>query len=141
MKSAQTRIKLLIVDDSPEDREAYMRHLKKDVEGSNRSNYSISAGETGQQGIQLCNDENPDCILLDYLLPDMDGLEFLSIIKEKGYPGAIIILTGQGSETLAVEAIKGGAQDYLVKNNFSSQALNSAIFKAVNSNERDKTKK
>jgi diguanylate cyclase (GGDEF)-like protein len=138
MKTEQDSLKILIVDDGPEDREVYTRHLKKGLENSD---FSIFESETGQAGVQLCNDENPDCILLDYLLPDMNGLEFLSLIKEKGYPGAIIMLTGQGSETVAVEAMKGGAQDYLIKENFSSEALHSSIIKAVHDNKQDEAKK
>jgi diguanylate cyclase (GGDEF)-like protein len=138
MKIAQDSLKILIVDDSPEDREIYMRHLKKGVEGSE---FCIFGSETGQEGIQLCKEENPDCILLDYLLPDMNGLEFLSLLKERGYPGAVIMLTGQGSEMVAVEAMKGGAQDYLVKDNFSSEALHNSIIKAIHNNKLDETKK
>jgi diguanylate cyclase (GGDEF)-like protein len=138
MKTTQDPIKILIVDDSSEDREVYIRHLKKIMD---TSDYCIFESETGQEGIQLCKNEYPDCILLDYLLPDMDGLEFLSLLKEKGYPGAIIMLTGQGSEQVAVEAMKNGAQDYLVKDNYTSEALNSAIVKAVHNNQQDETKK
>jgi diguanylate cyclase (GGDEF)-like protein len=138
VKSLQDPIKILIVDDGPEDREMYARHLKK---GFADSRYSLLESETGQDGIQLCKEENPDCILLDYLLPDMDGLEFLSLLKERGYPGTIIMLTGQGSETVAVDAMKGGAYDYLIKNNFSAEALHKAIIKAVNYNKTDETKK
>lgn len=138
MKTMQDSIKILIVDDGPEDREVYVRYLKK---GFDDSGYCILESDTGQQGIQLCKEENPDCILLDYLLPDMDGLEFLTLLKEKGYSGATIMLTGQGSETVAVEAMKGGAQDYLVKENFSSLALHTAIVKAVQNNKLDETKK
>ena len=138
MKTVADSIKILVVDDSPEDREAYTRHLKKGADGFS---HRIFASETGQEGIQLCKDEDPVCILLDYSLPDMDGLEFLSLLKEKGYPGAVIMLTGQGSEQVAVEAMKSGAQDYLVKDNFSSEALNSAIVKVVQNNQRDETKK
>ena len=138
MKTAQDSIRILIVDDGPEDREVYARHLKKGIDDSN---YCIFESETGREGIQLCKEESPDCILLDYLLPDMDGLEFLSLLKEKSYPGAVIMLTGQGSETVAVEAMKGGAQDYLIKNNFSSRALQSAIVKAVQNNKLDETKR
>ncbi len=138
MKTTQDSIKILIVDDGPEDREVYARHLKKGFDGSD---YSIVECKTGQEGIQHCIEETPDCILLDYLLPDMDGLEFLSLLKEKGYPGAVIMLTGQGSEIVAVEAMKGGAQDYLIKDNFSWQALHSAIVTAVHNNNLDETKK
>ncbi len=138
MKIAQESIKILIVDDSPEDREVYTRHLKKGIEDSE---FDIVESETGLEGIQLCKETNPDCILLDFSLPDIDGLEFLSLLKEKGYPGAVIMLTGQGSETVAVEAMKGGAQDYLVKDNFSSEALHSSIMKAIHNNKTDETKK
>lgn len=138
MKTEGDGITILIVDDSPEDREVYTRHLQKGTDGFG---HHIFASETGQGGIQLCKDEDPDCILLDYSLPDMDGLDFLSLLKEKGYPGAVIMLTGQGSEKVAVEAMKSGAQDYLVKNNFSSEALNSAIGKAIQNNQQDETKK
>lgn len=138
MKTEGDGITILIVDDSPEDREVCTRHLQK---GTDSFGHHIFASETGQGGIQLCKDEDPDCILLDYSLPDMDGLEFLSLLKEKGYPGAVIMLTGQGSEKVAVEAMKSGAQDYLVKDNFSSEALNSAIVKAIQNNQQDETKK
>lgn len=138
MKTTQDNIKILIVDDGPEDREVYTRHLKN---GFENINYHIFESETGQEGIQLCKEESPDCILLDYLLPDMDGLEFLSLLREKGYPGAVIMLTGQGSETVAVKAMKGGVQDYLIKNSFSSQDLHNAIVKAVKDNNLDETKR
>ena len=137
MKTKQKILKVLIVDDSPEDREVYTRFLKK----SFKDDCSIFSSETGQEGIKSCKEENPDCILLDYLLPDMDGLEFLSLLKEKGFSGAVLMLTGQGSETVAVEAMKGGANDYLIKSNFSSEALHNAIIQAVNYNKTDETKK
>jgi diguanylate cyclase (GGDEF)-like protein len=138
MNTTSDNLKILIVDDSPEDRRIFTRNLKKCM-GS--SDYSLIESETGQEGIQLFKDENPDCILLDYMLPDMNGLEFLSILKEKGFPGAVIMLTGQGSETVAVEAMKNGAQDYLIKDKFSSEALHKAIVKAVHNNKQDETKK
>jgi diguanylate cyclase (GGDEF)-like protein len=138
MKTVADSIKILIVDDSPEDREAYTRQMKKCADDFNPH---IFASPTGQEGIQRCKEKDPDCILLDYSLPDMDGLEFLSLLKEKGYPGAVIMLTGQGSEKVAVEAMKSGAQDYLVKDNFSPEALKSTIVKAVQNNQQDETKK
>ncbi len=138
MNTSRDSIKVLIVDDGREDRKVYVRHLKKSFGGFSPC---IIESETGQEGIQLCKEENPDCILLDYLLPDMDGLEFLAILKERGYPGAVIMLTGQGSETVAVEAMKRGAKDYLVKENISSASLHRTITTAVRNNQLDETKK
>ncbi len=133
----QNFLRILIVEDGAEDRMTYMRHLEKRFDG----NCSFIECETGREGIQAIKNEKPDCILLDYLLPDMDGIEFLSLVNVKGYAGAIIMLTGQGSESVAVEAMKNGANDYLIKNNFSPEALSSAVLKAVNNNQCDETKK
>lgn len=57
----------------------------------------------------------PDIILIDYLLPGMTGIEFLAAIKQKGCDIPIIMITGQGDESIAIQAMKLGAQDYLVK--------------------------
>ncbi len=130
-------LKILIVEDNPDDCALYLRELGNDV----NSNFSFSIGETGEQGVQLCLEENPDCILLDYMLPDMDGIEFLSLINKKGYQGAVIMVTGQGDESVAVKAIKGGANDYIVKEKFSKKGFFDVVIDAIDSNEGDETKK
>jgi signal transduction histidine kinase len=104
--------RILLVDDSPEDREVYKRLLQKDPE--NR---------------------------YEFLEADL-GLEFLSRLREGGQaPPApviplvplvpVIVLTGQGSESVAVEAMKGGAQDYLLKGTISRQSLQRAVSNAI----------
>ncbi len=137
--SVDTRIqklKVLIVEDNPDDCALYLRQLGKEA----ISNYSFAISETGAEGIKLCLEQNPDCILLDYALPDMDGLQFLSIINDKGYQGAIIMLTGQGNESIAVQAMKGGAHDYIVKENFSKELFFDTVINAINTNQNDETK-
>jgi signal transduction histidine kinase len=119
-------IRLLIVDDSPEDRELYRRLL---AQGSEHA-YEFLDAETGEEGLQKALDEAPDCLLLDYRLPDVDGLEFLARLQaEKLIP--VIVLTGQGNEAVAVEAMKGGAQDYLLKGNISRDRLQHAVGNAI----------
>jgi CheY-like chemotaxis protein len=122
--------KILIVDDSFEDRETYKRILKK----SATPDFSISIVEAqiGREAMDTLRNENPDCILLDYMLPDMTGLELLSQLKETHYSGGVIMLTGEGEEKVAVEAMKKGVCDYLVKDNHSSNEFLNAIAKAIN---------
>ncbi|MCU0535881.1 MAG: ATP-binding protein [Hydrococcus sp. Prado102] len=115
------RYTIVIVDDSFEDRETYRRYLF----GERRCNYSILEEEYGENGLQLCEQVKPDIVLLDFLLPDIDGLEFLVQLQAanpKNCP-PVIMLTGQGNEEIAVRALKSGAQDYLVKGHVTSESL------------------
>jgi PAS domain S-box-containing protein len=103
--------RVLIVDDSPEDREVYRRRLARGPE-----RYEFREAESGAAALEVCRDFGPDCVLLDYHLPDTDGLEVLgSLMHACGDGLAVIMLTGQGNETVAVRAMKAGAEDYLVK--------------------------
>lgn len=123
---AQAPLRILIVDDSPEDREHYRRMLSQDPE----HDYRFLEAEMGEDGLEMALAEDPDCLLLDYRLPDLDGLEFLTRLREhRRVP--VIVLTGQGNEAVAVEAMKGGAQDYLLKGAVTRQALQSAVRNAV----------
>lgn len=103
--------KLLLVDDDAVDRMAVRRALSKaniDVE--------VIEQEKGADAIDALSDNGYACVLLDYLLPDMTGLDVLRKVRETGIMTPIIILTGQGDERLAVELMKAGACDYLPKN-------------------------
>ncbi|HYW18606.1 MAG TPA: PAS domain-containing protein [Nodularia sp. (in: cyanobacteria)] len=120
---------VLIVDDSPEDRQAYRRYLLQDQEYS----YTILEAESGEGGLKLCEQFQPDAILLDFLLPDLDGLEFLEELKQQSQKTipAVIMLTGYGNEAVAVQAMKSGVQDYLVKGQTSGEYLRSTIHSAI----------
>ena len=122
-------IKLLIVDDSAEDRAIYERLLKKGA----RADYQILAAETGSDGLASFRADAPECIVLDFNLPDMDALEFLAKMgaNQEGLPSAVVLVTGQGSEKVAVETLKLGVHDYLVKGDINSDSLTAAILNAV----------
>jgi len=119
-------VRILIVDDSPEDREFYRRLLVQDREHV----YEFLEADLGEEGLRIALAEDPDCLLLDYKLPDVDGLEFLTrLLGEKLVP--VIVLTGQGNEAVAVEAMKSGAQDYLLKGAVSRDRLQHAVRNAI----------
>ncbi|HAX77865.1 MAG TPA: hybrid sensor histidine kinase/response regulator [Cyanobacteria bacterium UBA11372] len=120
---------IAIVDDSSEDRETIRRYLLEDEQ----STYSIFEAEDGETGLALYQEVQPDAILLDFLLPDMDGLEFLEELKtqlgQTNLP--VLMLTGQGNEAIAVQAIKSGAKEYLVKNKVTPANLQIAISNVI----------
>jgi PAS domain S-box-containing protein len=117
---------VLLVDDCLEDRITYRRYLSHDRHHS----YNILEAETAQEALLLlCRQEFPDVILLDYLLPDMNGLEFLDKLKIKfgqaNFP--VVMLTGQGNEQIAAQALKDGAAEYLIKQDLIPESLRLVI--------------
>jgi len=116
-------LKILIIDDSSEDRRVYKRYLKQ----HKHTHYQIIETELGKEGIRLAANEQPDCILLDYHLPDLNGLEALTQLARKKISSAVIMLTGQSHPDRDILAIKAGASDYLAKEKLNSQILNRII--------------
>ncbi|MEH1855063.1 MAG: PAS domain-containing protein [Nostoc sp.] len=127
--SHRSHLTILLIDDCAEDREIYHQYLQQDT----LYKYNILEFQTAKQAMTCCQQQIPDVILLDYLLPDDDGLGFLQNLRENlnNSQSAVIMLTGQGDETIAVRAMKKGAQDYLVKNHLTPEILQSAIHHAV----------
>ncbi|WP_026734556.1 hybrid sensor histidine kinase/response regulator [Fischerella sp. PCC 9605] len=126
---AQQQQTILIIDDCPEDRQVYRRYILQ----NQQHHYVILEEETGESALELCRQFHPDCILLDFLLPDMDGLEFLAEFKQqinRTMP-AVIMLTGHGNEAVAVQAMKSGVQDYLVKGDITAEHLCFTIQSAI----------
>ncbi len=120
---------VLLLDDSPEDREAARRFLGRDP----RRAYRFLDASTGEEGLAACRSADIDCVLLDYSLPDMDGLEFLQELTggTAVTPFPVVMMTGRGDESIAVQALKRGAQDYLIKGRFDHEALRRTVDNAV----------
>ncbi|MEE3715730.1 response regulator [Tumidithrix elongata RA019] len=115
------QIEVLIVDDSESDRKTYCRYLQSDHSKS----FNILEAETLEEGLHLWQSQKPDVILVDFQLPDGDGLKFLEFIGKDNTELQIpaIVLTGNGDERLAVKAMKAGAMDYLVKGHLTPDSL------------------
>ncbi|MCW5313607.1 PAS domain S-box protein [Nostoc sp. KVJ3] len=122
-------ITVCFVEDSAEDRALYRRFLERD----DRYTYDIYEFESGNKALQVCLGKIPDVVLLDYRLPDLDGLEFLTKLQRQisSSQTSVIMLTGQGDETIAVQAIKSGAHDYLVKGKLTQENFCRTIHGAI----------
>jgi DNA-binding NtrC family response regulator len=102
------RFKILVVDDEPILRDSLEVALKT-------SGYEVLTARTGEEGLERFKKENPDLILLDHWLPGINGDEVLRRIKDEDPEIPIIIMTAQGSIEMAVNLMKMGAFDFLVK--------------------------
>ncbi len=110
---SEAAIRLLIVEDDVVDRMACRRALG--AEPGQR--YEVLEAETGQEGLEIAAAMRPDCIVLDYHLPDVTGLEFLTRLASNPQVASIpvMMLTGADSATVAAESMRRGARDYLLK--------------------------
>jgi len=119
--SMSEKITVLLIEDDDVDRQAVHR-----LAGS--SCRFVDAA-TGLAGLELRRSCEPDCVLLDYCLPDIDGLDLLKRLSPEETP--VVMLTGQGNEAVAVSAMKHGAADYLSKQALGKEALRRTIQNAV----------
>jgi len=102
--------KILLVEDNVDHAELTEIALKRNI-----SELEITKAFSAKSCLSLLEQDSFDTILLDYSLPDKNGLVVLEEIKRMGIQTPIIVVTGMGSEVVAVKAIKKGAYDYLIK--------------------------
>ena len=119
---------VMLLEDNEIDREVYRRYLKLDSEYE----YTFIEPESEADALEMPDLDKIDVVLLDYMLPEMDGLEWLSLWQQKNdVLPPVIVLTGQGNENVAVSFIKMGAADYIVKGQLTPQKLKVAIERAI----------
>ncbi len=114
-------ITILLVEDSPTDRAIYCRLLNQD----NLHTYEIVEFDSGEDALEWCQQGVPNLILLDYSLPEMDGLEFLERLRQQcATPEQpVILLIAEGDTRHIVEAMKQGVQAYLDKDKLNGDKL------------------
>jgi two-component system, sensor histidine kinase and response regulator len=115
-------IKILLLDDDEIDRMMVRRALKS-------ANFPVQLTETANCAETLAEIQKNDydCALLDYRLPDGDGLELVIQIRALNIQIPLIVLTGQGDDQIAVELLKAGASDYLSKSRVSPGRLEQVL--------------
>jgi DNA-binding NtrC family response regulator len=119
-------LRLIIV----EDEEAHFQLMKRAIEKAIPS-ASIHHFSDPVACLERLDEIDPDIIVADYLMPGMNGIEFLEALNRDGRDVPTILVTGQGDERVAVQAMKLGAWDYLVKSPDGFALLPSVMEKAV----------
>lgn len=114
---------ILLIEDNPDDQFLLSEELSDTV----ITNNNLEIASTLKEGISKLNRNKPDVVLLDLSLPDSFGLEGLNKIKAMGMDMPVIIFTGLHDNLIALDAIKNGAQDYLVKGKYTKEQLERTI--------------
>lgn len=119
--------RLLVVDDSKRDTLLLERILQQATDAT----FTITHMESAGAGLEELQSQAYDLVLLDYYLPDMDGLAFLEAKQQRGLTTPVIMLTAFGQERLPVAAMQAGALDYFRKDQVNSGLLGKAIQQAI----------
>jgi len=126
----QRRRKVLLIDDSLEDLATYSNYLLSSTD----NRLVVATASSSATGLQLCGVFQPDCLVIDLHIDALDGIEVLERARDRAGYVPTIILTGQGSERLAVDSLKRGAWNYLVKSETTATELAQAVQEALSAN-------
>src|SRR5213593_317860 len=118
---------LLIVDDEKPTREGLRAALE--------ARYDVYLAEDAAAAMNLLEQERFDVVLTDFRLPSEDGMKLIARAKSLSKPPVCILMTAYGSEELAVQAMKGGADDYLAKGRLQIEELEMRIARALRGRE------
>jgi two-component system OmpR family response regulator len=101
-------VRILVVDDEPSIVDAVSTALR--YEG-----FDVSQAQSGREALRIAGDAEPDLIVLDWMLPDLNGLEVGRRLREQGFKTAILFLTAKDAVENKVEALRAGGDDYVTK--------------------------
>ncbi len=115
--------KVLVVDDA-----TFMRMKATKLLAS--KGYDVIEAATGAEAVESYKTENPDAVLLDITMPDMDGLQALKEIRKIDPNANVAMVTAMGQQSIVMEALKAGAKDFVVKP-FDADRVLAAIAKIM----------
>lgn len=116
--------RILVVDDA-----SFMRMMIKDILKKNSFEIAGEASD-GLSAIEQYKETKPDAVMLDVTMPNMDGLQTLVELKKIDPHAKIIMCSAMGQESMVIEAIKSGAQDFIVKP-FQAERIIKALHKML----------
>jgi diguanylate cyclase (GGDEF)-like protein len=118
---------ILLVDDDSIDREVVKRALK-----NNNDVTSLHEAKSAEEGLQLAEKGHYDVLLLDYRMPEIDGIEMVIELRSRPNLGetAIVMISASDDEELALSCLQAGAQDFITKSEITSSKLKRAIIQA-----------
>lgn len=122
--------KILVIDDSEEDRKLFTHYLLK-IDGL-KDRCVVLEAETADEGYAMIQQHLPDCIILDFMMLDMDGFQFLAGLKraEKKLP-PVIFTTSMHNQYMREDALEMGAHAYLDKQDLNTNTLEEVIQRAL----------
>ncbi len=122
-----SRHRYLVIDDDPGDIEI-VRRLLEDISAGE---VEVTAFTDVESALPDLGSKGFDLIFIDYLLGEETGLEALEAIRGRARECPVVLLTGQGSEQVAVDAMKAGVADYVVKGSLSANTLQRVVANAL----------
>lgn len=122
---------IVLIDDSPSDRRIFRRFLEHKNDGV----FEIVEAASAKAGVETCRQNKPHCIVLDFKLPDGDGLSLIAEIQ-KVTKAPIIFVTGQPVALAQTQAYRYGVVKFISKDLISSEVLRAAVTEALASAEK-----
>ncbi len=101
-------MRLLVIEDDPET-------LDFIVQGLEQSGHVVDKAKNGRDGLALALSGSHDAIVLDRMLPELDGLSIVKTLRSEGHETPVLVLSALGEVADRVEGLRGGGDDYLVK--------------------------
>ncbi|HBR03166.1 MAG TPA: two-component system response regulator [Ruminiclostridium sp.] len=115
---------ILIVDDA-----AFMRMMIKDILTKNGFNV-VGEAENGLKAVEKYKELNPDLVIMDITMPEMDGIQSVKLIKAANPAAKIIMCSAMGQQAMVIESIQAGARDFIVKP-FQAERVVEAVKKTL----------
>lgn len=127
-KKNSEEIRILFIEDNDDDYALTEHSLKKNMKQA----VTFERASNWLEGLTSLRNNTFDVVLLDYFLPDRNGLEIMKLLRKENINVPVIMLTGAGDENVAIDAMKEGVHDYIIKENLNTEKLSESINKVVN---------